>query len=896
MSGDVRHHYSSASMSINSSRHQQQSWNQSQQQQQQQQHYSTEFEHEEVDDEGEEEDDHHRTQLHQPLYPASEWDQKLDRMLDELQLSISPQRKAGTTRIEAAGGKDASSSLSSSYILTSGSHQQSSRQTVSSSSTSQEHRRTASGCRMFDSSSVASNPSVDMGPVSSVRDARSQSPEQRIALKSTGGSYNEGAFSNGLSRGGSMSSVRSQSSQQRQYSEYHLANRRHDDSSFAAGMPSATSADDEPFGDDFQAIPSSVSERARAWSSRGVAYNFASETTTNNNQIGPATEVETTVKKTQVARSSSTGQQPLGYGPDEIDSALSDLMRVSQMATRSAQPERDNEQTSRTAQSHHHHHQQLSTQQVHSSNPVVMQSGTTESSTFSSSSSSSSSSRQQFYSYSSNAKASESNETPVHYATPDNRLKSVSSISSSSLSSTVHHAHVIDYSRISQKQIRAAGIQSMSHHQLNSPICNFPDHEDFPLYNLRIIPESSGLLCNVAKHPQPMCNVEKHPNFPLYAGSPPCPPGSQDTHPICNIKIHPALQCNFPRHPDYPGFTTGCSLADKETICNVPSHPICNSDKERHPHDRNPQPSKCNIPGHPEYPDYMSLTEPQTEPFCDVPGHPFGLCNIQTHPQYPDMMGPEDREAAPYCFIPSHPELLCNIAHHPDYPGYMTEAEMPSEPICNVPRHPFITQSVVKRNPPIPNQQDPFSSPYAVPTTLKPKMYQRGIGGSPLPTIRRPEIDPGLQSPPKKLDDLMDTFNGGPYQPYTSTPRIGPDPTPFTAPSVESNGTTPIPKQPLFAETPKKPAINGASAPPVYYPPEANEMFAKTSPEAPLLMQQSQSHSMSMGGGSKGKMKYSAKYSAGGSESDTKFKAGAGGAAVIPICLPVCCAMPCVIM
>lgn len=57
-----------------------------------------------------------------------------------------------------------------------------------------------------------------------------------------------------------MSSVRSQSSQQRQYSEYHLANRRHDDSSFAAGMPSATSADDEPFGDDFQAIPSSVSE------------------------------------------------------------------------------------------------------------------------------------------------------------------------------------------------------------------------------------------------------------------------------------------------------------------------------------------------------------------------------------------------------------------------------------------------------------------------------------------------------------------------------------------------------------------------------------------------------------------------------------------------------------
>ncbi len=155
----------------------------------------------------------------------------------------------------------------------------------------------------------------------------------------------------------------------------------------------------------------------------------------------------------------------------------------------------------------------------------------------------------------------------------------------------------------------------------------------------------------------------------------------------------------------------------------------------------------------------MSLTEPQTEPFCDVPGHPFGLCNIQTHPQYPELMGPEDRDAAPYCFIPSHPELLCSIETHPDYPGYMTEAEMPSEPLCNVPRHP-----AVRRNPPIPNLQDPFASPYAIPTTIKPKMYQRGIGGSPLPTIRRPEMDPGLQSPPKKLDDLMDTFNGGPYQ------------------------------------------------------------------------------------------------------------------------------------
>lgn len=193
-----------------------------------------------------------------------------------------------------------------------------------------------------------------------------------------------------------------------------------------------------------------------------MAYNFASETTTNNNGPGTDGQVETIVKKTQVVKSYSNGQQPLGYGQDEIDSALSDLMRVSQMATRSAQPEKENvpaEQTNRTAQSH----QQLT--RSSSSGPAAVQS--TESSTFSSS-------RQQFYRYSSNTKTSESNEMPVHYATPDNRLKSSTSISSSSLSSAVHHAHVIDYSRISQKQIRAAGIQSLSHHQLNSPICNFP--------------------------------------------------------------------------------------------------------------------------------------------------------------------------------------------------------------------------------------------------------------------------------------------------------------------------------------------------------------------------------------------------------------------------------------
>ena len=56
----------------------------------------------------------------------------------------------------------------------------------------------------------------------------------------------------------------------------------------------------------------------------------------------------------------------------------------------------------------------------------------------------------------------------------------------------------------------------------------------------------------------------------------------------------------------------------------------------------------------------MSGNEPQTEPFCNVENHPFGLCNIEAHPNYPELMDADDKEAAPYCFIPSHPELLVN--------------------------------------------------------------------------------------------------------------------------------------------------------------------------------------------------------------------------------------------
>ena len=228
----------------------------------------------------------------------------------------------------------------------------------------------------------------------------------------------------------------------------------------------------------FGCINSPFLQRAKAWSSQGVAYNFASETTSTNKIGGTGIdgEVETVVKKTQLVKTSSTGQQPLGYGTDEIDSALKDLMIVSEMATRSTQHhqtpvmdsrEKQNVRINHTAQSHTHQSQNV---QSGSSGPEVMQSGAVGSNSFSSSSS-----QQQFYSYSSSSKAatSESVEMPIQSTVADNRLKAMS-ISSSSLSSATHHHHVIDYTRINQRQMRAAGIHSLSQQQFNSPICNFP--------------------------------------------------------------------------------------------------------------------------------------------------------------------------------------------------------------------------------------------------------------------------------------------------------------------------------------------------------------------------------------------------------------------------------------
>jgi len=176
-------------------------------------------------------------------------------------------------------------------------------------------------------------------------------------------------------------------------------------------------------------------------------------------------------------------------------------------------------------------------------------------------------------------------------------------------------------------------------------------------------------------------------------------------------------------------------------------------------------------------------------------------------------------------------------------------------------------------------------------------LYQPNGGGSPLPSRRQPPngvggSDPSLQAPPKKIDDLMASLGGGPQQPHPSRgpiPLMTSTPSRPAAPAVNkppyTNGTpmatvlTPADDD----EVPLVPSLRPAASkstngPPIYYPPDP--MFTKK--DAPIV--------------SRNTLERKKKKKAAEAEDEGKGGGAYGGAAVIPICLPVCCAMPCVIM
>jgi hypothetical protein len=132
-------------------------------------------------------------------------------------------------------------------------------------------------------------------------------------------------------------------------------------------------------------------------------------------------------------------------------------------------------------------------------------------------------------------------------------------------------------------------------------------------------------------------------------------------------------------------------------------------------------------------------------------------------------------------------------------------------------------------------------------------------------------------NPPKRLDDLMATFGD------TSIPNYNNGPYVAEKPLTASNNQTALAVKPNATADNSKLSAKNIAGPSVYYPP-GHELFAKK--EESMAM----SGYRSQGGYAKGSGKYMYE-----SESKSKMKSSSG-AAVVPVCLPLCCAMPCVIM
>lgn len=158
----------------------------------------------------------------------------------------------------------------------------------------------------------------------------------------------------------------------------------------------------------------------------------------------------------------------------------------------------------------------------------------------------------------------------------------------------------------------------------------------------------------------------------------------------------------------------------------------------------------------------------------------------------------------------------------------------------------------------------------------------------PFPTdgmVPQNEVD---GSPPKRVEDLMATLGENGQVTYITQHTHN------TSNTHHHNGNGPRGQHPREPSPPAKlveepldskvvPVANSknVAGPPVYYPP-GHEMFAKKESEAAAWRAQGEYAKAS------GKYMYEAE-----SKSKTTSKSGA---AVVPVCLPLCCAMPCSIM
>lgn len=129
--------------------------------------------------------------------------------------------------------------------------------------------------------------------------------------------------------------------------------------------------------------------------------------------------------------------------------------------------------------------------------------------------------------------------------------------------------------------------------------------------------------------------------------------------------------------------------------------------------------------------------------------------------------------------------------------------------------------------------------------------------------------------PPKKLEDLMASFSDSEREVLEDIERREKEHQKKEAPAQKKEVD-------FIPHTPPQVKSKNVAGPPVYYPPGSAEFTRKE--ESSLAMSQAG------GGWQKERAKY--EYEA---SSKSKSKSSSGKA-VVPVCLPLCCAMPCVIM
>ncbi|XP_046992086.1 leucine-rich repeat extensin-like protein 5 isoform X1 [Schistocerca americana] len=267
----------------------------------------------------------------------------------------------------------------------------------------------------------------------------------------------------------------------------------------------------------------------------------------------------------------------------------------------------------------------------------------------------------------------------------------------------------------------------------------------------------------------------------------------------------------------------------------------------------------------------------------ELPGEP-GVLHTHPYPPGPDHPYPDQQ--------PHKPNVEHTVTYHVS-PHHQPE----KEPLLPTQHQPLVIPA--EPNPPPTVITYKYSSHSSHNTTNKYPPHphpeeQQPLLPRPFPTSSPgPDYPPNGQ-PPKRLDDLMASFSDteadiSPHpKHYNVEKQMTASPAHPPGGPADTNAVavvTPTQQNVKVEETKAKTEIKARErtvnkpGPPVFYPPGV-ELFSK----------KEESMAMASGRRAKGKYKYEA-------ESYSKSKSSSsGGAAVVPVCLPLCCAMPCVIM